>query len=282
MSDAPQATKLRATDTSGKRKHASELTRWAEFRSRKLGSYATLFALLVAWQTWVTVAEVNPIVMPPPTMVVREMARMHELGFLVPAFVESMTAYAAGVSLALVVGMALSIAIGLSKFAQVVTQPYLWALFAMPRVALIPLLLLWFGLNQQLVIVTVFLSAVVPLVLQVLEGMRTADGLHLRMSRMFCASKVATLYKVVFPGIVPFVANGMRQALSRGFIGLIVVELLTGTSGLGSQAMRASTSFNTARTMAMILIMLIVAVLLVIVSRVIERSASRWRESVAV
>lgn len=282
MSDVPQATKLRATDTSGKRKHASELTWWAEFRTRKLGSYAALVGLLIAWQTWVTVGDVNPIVMPPPTLVLSEMARMQELGFLVPAFIESFTAYFVGVGLALVVGMALSIAIGLSKLAQVVTQPYLWALFAMPRVALIPLLLLWFGLNQRLVIVTVFLSAVVPLILQVLEGMRTADGLHLRMSRMFCASKVTTLSKVVFPGIVPFVANGMRQALSRGFIGLIVVELLTGTSGLGSQAMRAATNFNTARTMAMILIMLVVAVMLVIFSKAIERSVSRWRETVAV
>jgi len=282
MSDAPAATKLRATDTSGKRKHASELTRWAEFKNRKLGSYVALVAVIVAWQMWVTIGEINPIVMPPPSMVVSEMARMYELGFLVPAFLESMRAYFAGVGIALVVGMALSIAIGLSKLAQVVTQPYLWALFAMPRVALIPLLLLWFGLNQRLVIVTVFISAVVPLVLQVLEGMRTADGLHLRMARVFCASRVATLYKVVFPGIVPFVANGMRQALSRGFIGLIVVELLTGTGGLGTEAMRAATNFNTARTMAMILIMLIVAVLLVVLSRAIERSASRWRESVAV
>lgn len=275
-------TTLRAVDTSGRRKHASEQTRWAEFRTRKLGSYVALAILLVAWQAWVTLGEVNPIVMPPPSAVVGEMARMHELGFLVPAFVESMTAYSIGVGLALLVGMALSIGIGLSKLAQVVAQPYLWALFAMPRVALIPLLLLWVGLNQRLAIVTVFISAVVPLVIQVIEGMRTADGLHMRMARMFCAPKIATLYKVVLPGIVPFVANGMRQALSRGFIGLIVVELLTGTGGLGTEAMRASTNFNTARTMAMIFIMLIVAVLLVIASRAIERSASRWRETVAV
>lgn len=275
-------TTLRAVDTSGRRKHASEQTRWAEFRTRKLGSYVALAILLVAWQAWVTLGEVNPIVMPPPSAVVGEMARMHELGFLVPAFVESMTAYSIGVGLALLVGMALSIGIGLSKLAQVVAQPYLWALFAMPRVALIPLLLLWVGLSQRLAIVTVFISAVVPLVIQVIEGMRTADGLHMRMARMFCAPKIATLYKVVLPGIVPFVANGMRQALSRGFIGLIVVELLTGTGGLGTEAMRASTNFNTARTMAMIFIMLIVAVLLVIASRAIERSASRWRETVAV
>ena len=282
MSTATPAAKLRPTDTSGKRTHAGELTRWAEFRSKKLGSYVALVVLIVVWQAWVTIGDVNPIVMPPPNMVVGEMVRMYELGFLVPAFLESMQAYTAGVGLALIVGMVLSIAIGLAKSAQVVAQPYLWALFALPRVALIPLLLLWFGLNQRLVIVTVFISAVVPLILQVLEGMRTADGLHLRMARMFCAPKVTTLYKVVFPGIVPFVANGMRQALSRGFIGLIVVELLTGTGGLGTEAMRAATNFNTARTMAMIFVMLAVAVLLVILSRAIERSASRWRESVAV
>lgn len=282
MSTAPASTQLRAVDTSGKRKHASEQTRWAEFRTKKLGSYVAFAVLLIAWQTWVTVGDVNPVVMPPPGAVMRELFIMHELGFLLPAFAASMRAYAVGVGLALLVGMVLSLAIGLSKLAQVVAQPYLWALFAMPRVALIPLLLLWFGLDFRLVVVTVFLSAVVPLILQVIEGMRTADGLHLRMARMYCASPLATLWKVILPGIVPFVANGMRQALSRGFIGLIVVELLTGTGGLGTEAMRASVNFNTARTMAMVFVMLTVAVTLVVISRALERSASRWRESVAV
>jgi len=276
------ATEIRAVDTSGRRRHAASQTRWSEFRRNKLGSYVALAALLIAWQTWVTVGEVNPVVMPPPTDVAGELLRMNELGLLAPAFVESMTAYSLGIALSLVVGMALSIAIGLSKLAQVVAQPYLWALFAMPRVALIPLLLLWFGLNRQLVVITVFVSAVVPLVIQVLEGMRTADGTLLRMSRMFCANPITTLWKVVLPGIVPFVANGMRQSLSRGFIGLIVVELLTGTGGLGTEATRAATNFNTARTMAMIFVMLAVAVLLVIISKGIERSASRWRETVTV
>lgn len=276
------ATDIKAVDTSGRRRHAASQSWWSEFRRNKLGSYIALAGLLVAWQTWVTVAEVNPVVMPPPTDVVAELLRMNELGLLGPAFVESMTAYSIGIGLSLVVGMALSVAIGLSKLAQVVTQPYLWALFAMPRVALIPLLLLWFGLNRQLVVITVFVSAVVPLIIQVLEGMRTADGTLLRMSRMFCAGPITTLWKVVLPGIVPFVANGMRQSLSRGFIGLIVVELLTGTGGLGTEATRAATNFNTARTMAMILVMLSVAVLLVILSKGIERSVSRWRETVAV
>ncbi|MGA0869029.1 MAG: ABC transporter permease [Planctomycetota bacterium] len=282
MSADTDTTQIRPTDTTGRRKHAASQSRWAEFRRNKLGSYAALVALLVTWQTWVTVGEVNPIVMPSPVAVAGEMVRMYELGFLVPAFIQSFSAYFAGIALAISVGMAISIGIGLSKLAQVITQPYLWALFAMPRVALIPLLMLWFGLNRQMVVMTVFLSAVVPLVLQVIEGMRTADGTLVRMSQVFCAGRIATLWKVVLPGIVPFVANGMRQSLSRGFIGLIVVELLTGTGGLGTEATRAATNFNTARTMAMIFIMLIVAVLLVILSKALERSASRWRETVAV
>ena len=275
-------TEIRAVDTSGRRRHAASQTRWAEFRRKKLGSYVALIVLLVSWHVWVTVGDINPIVMPSPVAVAGEMVRMYELGFLIPAFLQSFSAYFTGIFLAISIGMLLSIAIGLSKLAQVITQPYLWALFAMPRVALIPLLMLWFGLNRQMVVMTVFLSAVVPLVLQVIEGMRTADGTLMRMARVFCAGSAATLWKVVLPGIVPFVANGMRQCLSRGFIGLIVVELLTGTGGLGTEATRAATNFNTARTMAMIFIMLIVAVLLVILSKALERSASRWRETVAV
>jgi NitT/TauT family transport system permease protein len=156
------------------------------------------------------------------------------------------------------------------------------AFFAMPRVALVPLLILWFGLGFRLTVAVVFLSAVVPLIIQIIEGMRTADGSLLRMSTMFGASRFDTLRKVILPGTVPYMANGMRQCMSRGFIGLVVVEMLVGTEGLGVQAMRASLQFNTARLMAMIMILIAFAVLLIVIAKRIEDSVSRWRETVAI
>ena len=224
----------------------------------------------------------NPRVMPSPIDVLVEVYRMWDLGLLWPAFTASLKGYTVGTSMAIVAGVGISIAIGLSKLAQVVTTPYLWAFFSMPRVALVPLLILWFGMGFNLVIATVFLSAVVPLIIQILEGMRTIDGSLLRMSQMFCASKTDVLRKVILPGTVPSVANGMRQCLSRGFIGLIVVEMLAGVPGLGREAIRASQVFNTARVMAMILILVALSVVLIISSKRIEESVSKWRETVAV
>ncbi|HSK22930.1 MAG TPA: ABC transporter permease [Egicoccus sp.] len=278
----PKPLERRPVDPSGRRQHAAKRTRWTEFRHNHLGSILVPVVVVVAWQIYVWVGQPNPRVFPGPIAVVRELFAMQELGLLMPAFLESMKGYVVGTGLAIAVGMVLSIAIGLSKLAQVVTMPYLWAFFSMPRVALVPLLILWFGLGFDLVIATVFLSAVVPLIIQVVEGMRTIDGSLLRMSHMFCAGRVDILRKVVFPGTVPYVANGMRQCLSRGFIGLIVVEMLVGSEGLGRQAMRASQQFNTARVMAMIGVLVAISVLLVVVSKIIEASVSRWRETVAV
>lgn len=272
----------RPVDPSGRRRHAVKRTRWTDFRHNHLGSLLVPVAVIVAWQVYVSVAQPNPRVFPGPVAVVRELFAMQELGLLWPAFLESMKGYTIGTGAAIAVGMIISIMIGLSKLAQVVTMPYLWAFFSMPRVALVPLLILWFGLGFDLVVATVFLSAIVPLIIQVVEGMRTIDGSLLRMSHMFSASRVDILRKVVFPGTVPYVANGMRQCLSRGFIGLIVVEMLVGSEGLGRQAMRASQQFNTARVMAMIGVLVAISVLLVVVSKMIEASVSRWRETVAV
>lgn len=278
----PKPLERRPVDTSGRRQHAAKRTWWTDFRHNHLGSILVPVAVVAAWQVYVWVAQPNPRVFPGPTAVVRELFAMQELGLLMPAFTESMKGYVIGTGLAIAVGMVISIAIGLSKLAQVVTMPYLWAFFSMPRVALVPLLILWFGLGFDLVIATVFLSAVVPLIIQVVEGMRTIDGSLLRMSHMFSAGRIDILRKVVFPGTVPYVANGMRQCLSRGFIGLIVVEMLVGSEGLGRQAMRASQQFNTARVMAMIGVLVAISVLLVVVSKMIEASVSRWRETVAV
>lgn len=277
-----QAPHRRPVDTSGRRSHAAKQTWWTEFRHKRLGSILALVALISGWQLYIVLARPNPRVMPGPGEVVGEVFAMHELGLLMPAAGASMRAYAVGTGSAIVVGLLISIALGLSKLAQVVTMPYLWALFSMPRVALVPLLILWFGLGFNLVIVTVFLSAIVPLVIQVVEGTRTIDGSLLRMSQMFCASRVDTLRKVVLPGTVPYMANGMRQCLSRGFIGLIVVEMLVGTEGLGTQAMRASQAFNTSRVMAMIGVLITISVILVLISKAIEDSVSKWRETVAV
>lgn len=272
----------RPVDTSGRRRGGKPPTWWSEFRHNHLGSILVPVGFVVVWQAYVSIAQPNPRVMPGPGAVVREVFAMHEIGLLVPAAVESMKGYVIGTGAAIIVGVVISILIGLSKLAQVVTMPYFWAMFSMPRVALVPLLILWFGLGFDLVVATVFLSAVVPLIIQILEGMRTIDGSLLRMSQMFCASRVDTLRKVVFPGTVPYIANGMRQCLSRGFIGLIVVEMLVGTNGLGRQAMRASQQFNTARVMAMIGILVAISVFLVVVSKLIESSVSKWRETVAV
>lgn len=285
MSQATERTKpleRRPVDTSGRRQHAAKRTRWTEFRHNHLGSILVPVVVFVTWQAYVSIGQPNPRVFPGPIAVVQELFAMHDIGLLVPAFLASMRGYVVGTGLAIAVGMVISIAIGLSKLAQVLTMPYLWAFFSMPRVALVPLLILWFGLGFDLVIATVFLSAVVPLIIQVVEGMRTVDGSLLRMSRMFCAGRVDILRKVVFPGTVPYVANGMRQCLSRGFIGLIVVEMLVGSEGLGRQAMRAGQQFNTARVMAMIGVLVAISVMLVVISKMIEASVSRWRETVAV
>jgi ABC-type nitrate/sulfonate/bicarbonate transport system permease component len=279
VSTSTAAPPRRAVDTSGRK---LPTTRWGEFRYRYGGTVATLLVFLAGWQAYVWIAQPNPRVMPGPTAVVRELWLMHEIGLLGPAFAASLRGYVTGTGLAIIVGLVISILLGLSKLSQLIAMPYLWAFFSMPRVALVPLLILWFGLGFNLVIATVFLSAIVPLIIQIVEGLRTVDGSLLRMSRMYCASRVDTLRKVVLPGTVPYVANGMRQCLSRGFIGLIVVEMLVGTQGLGTEAMRASRQFNTARVMAMIFVLIAVSVVLIVISQAIEKSASKWRETVAV
>lgn len=271
---------LTAIDASGHKGRPQ--TRLAELRFKYGGTVGALLVFLAVWQAYVLIAQPNPRLIPGPLAVVTEIWIMYDIGLLMPAFMESARAYAVGTGLAIFVGLVASILIGLSKLAQVITMPYLWAMFSMPRSALIPLLLLWFGLGFKLTIASIFLSAVVPLIIQVIEGMRTAEGSLLRMATMFTANRVDILRKVVMPGTVPYMANGMRQCLSRGFIGLVVVEMLVGNQGLGVQAMRAAANFNTARLMGMILILISVAVVLIVIARIIEDSVSKWRETIAI
>jgi ABC-type nitrate/sulfonate/bicarbonate transport system permease component len=163
-----------------------------------------------------------------------------------------------------------------------VTAPYLWGFFATPRIALAPLIILWLGFDLPAKVLLVFLSALLPVMLSCKEGVQTVDESLVRVARSFGAGRLDLFRHVVIPFTLPFIANGIRNGIARGFVGVLIIEMTVGSGGIGTQVIRSMRTFNTARMFAYVAVLIVTALTLISLSRKLETRASRWREEVYV
>ncbi|MGH8825516.1 MAG: ABC transporter permease [Jiangellaceae bacterium] len=255
---------------------------WGRMLRSRAPGVLSFIAFIALWQLLIVVFDPNPILFPGPGEVWTEFVNAWEAGELVPALADSMRAMGIGLLIALVVGIPAGLAIGMSPTADLITSPYLWGFFAMPRIALAPLMILWFGFGTTTKIWLVVLSAVVPIMLSCKDGVQTVDESLVRAARSFGAGRLDMFAKVIAPNTLPFIASGVRNGISRGFVGLLVIELTVGSGGIGSEVMQSMRNFNTGRMFAFAGLLVVIALVLVSLSRRVENYASRWREDVVV
>jgi ABC-type nitrate/sulfonate/bicarbonate transport system permease component len=249
---------------------------------QRLTGVINLMAFLAAWQLVVVITQVNPILLPSPSAVVSQFFEAVELGLLWPAVTSSLKALVIGLAMALVAGVVVGLVIGASAWLDLLTAPYLWAFFATPRIALAPLIVLWLGVGLSAKIWLVFLSALLPVILSCKEGVQTVDESLVRAARSFGAGRLDLFRHVVIPFTLPFIANGVRNGIARGFVGLLIIEMTVGTGGIGTQVIRSMRTFNTARMFAFVAVLVVTALTLISLSRKLETRASRWREEIYV
>jgi ABC-type nitrate/sulfonate/bicarbonate transport system permease component len=247
----------------------------------RLPGLLSLIGFVLIWQMVIVVFDPDPILLPGPLPVSQAFVEAVADGSMWTASVDSMTAMAIGLVWALVVGIPLGLWLGMSPTADLITSPYLWGFFAMPRIALAPLMIVWLGFGMETKVWLVFLSAVIPLILSCKDGVQTTDSSLIAAARSFGAGRLALFTKVIAPSTLPFIASGIRNGISRGFVGLLVIELTVGSGGIGTQVMRSMRAFDTARMFAFALTLVIVALVLISLSRRLEGYAARWREEVS-
>jgi len=242
---------------------------------------SSLAAFLLLWQLLIIVFRPNEILFPPPLAVARELVEVARNGLLGSAFLDSMPALVIGLGLALIVGPVLGLLIGMSRSADLIAGPYLWAWFATPDIAIVPLVVVWLGFFLEAKVFMIFFAALIPLMLSCKDGVQSVDGSLLRAARSFGASRGRLFRSVIVPSTLPFIASGVRNAVSRGFVGLLVVEVVVGSGGLGTEVMRATRQYNAARTFAFIAVLVVIALALISLSKRLEVYVSRWRDEVA-
>ncbi len=191
---------------------------------------------------------------------------------------ETLVSLIAGLVAAVVVGIPVGILMGRSKIARLALDPYVTFLYVLPTIALIPLLIVWFGFELTLRIVMVFLSAVFPIIINTTAGVLNVDPELLDIGRSFTASEKQIVNTIVLPSAVPYMFAGLRIAFGAGFVGVIVAEMTASLAGLGGMIFRASGNFKTAEMFVPIIYIMTIGLSLYGLGNALQGRLTHWQQ----
>ena len=241
-----------------------------------VGGAAALAAIGV-WQAIWSSGRISPLFFTGPSSIVRRFGEEWTHGRLKSDMAYSGANFAIGVGLAIAVGVVLGVIIGWYRRVSMVCDPFLNALYATPRVALIPLILIWFGIGMWSKVFIVFINAVFPVLINTIGGVRAIDADLLRAARAFCASDWQIFTTVAIPGAVPFILTGVRQAVALGLIGVVVGEMFGGSEGIGYMVNYGGQTFQTDNVFLGVVIIAFAGIVLTSLAEQLEKHLSRWR-----
>jgi NitT/TauT family transport system permease protein len=193
----------------------------------------------------------------------------------------SASAFALGLLLAVVVGLPLGILLGRSTTLNAMFDPFVTAFNATPRLVFLPLLMLWFGIGMWSKVAVVFLGALFPLLINTYEGVRNADKVLINVVRSFGANEWDIARLVVVPNSLPFIMVGLRLAIGRAVLGVVVSEFFGSQDGLGVVMVRAASAFKVDVVFAGLIIFAALSLMMTAVVKLLEDRLSRWRPAQA-
>ena len=193
------------------------------FRDRpNLVRAIAVVTFFVFWE--LTARDMNPLLMTYPTAVFKAAWTIIISGELFEAFVQSMTVFVIGMSISIVGGIVIGVMVGQWWFFENTLDPFINALYAVPRIALVPLIMLWVGLQDMGKITILVSIAIFPVIINTYSGIKDVRGSLLEIGRAFGASESQIFFRITLPAAVPFVMTGIRLAIGLGIIGMIVAE----------------------------------------------------------
>jgi NitT/TauT family transport system permease protein len=244
----------------------------------------TCFFLL--WQFFAMSGAINPLFLPSATSMFE--ALWHGLttsappgavisGSIADHLFYSLRNLSIGLIIAIAIGVPAGLLMGGNKYVETILSPYVWSLTSLPRIALVPLFILFLGFTAKMQITIIVLSAVFPIMINSWAGVKTTDKSLLAAAKVFGASRRELYTKVVFPYTLPFIIAGIQQGIGRGLVGVIIAEIFGGSKGLGYLIQRSADTFNSSLMYAVLLILVIVSLSLIQFTRWLEAYVAPWR-----
>jgi NitT/TauT family transport system permease protein len=251
-------------------------TFYQKYEAQILGGISVVAAISI-WEWAWSAGKISPLFFTGPSQVVDRFVAEWTDGRLKSDLAYSGTNFAIGVGIAIAAGVIAGIVIGWYRRLAMLLEPFLIGLYSTPRVALMPLILIWFGIGMWSKVFIVFIMAFFPVLINTIGGVKAIDRDLLRAARAFCASDRQIFITVVIPGAVPFILTGVRQAVALGLIGVVVGEMFGGSEGIGFMVNYGGQTFQTDTVFLGVVIIALAGIVLTWLADRLERHFSRWR-----
>jgi ABC-type nitrate/sulfonate/bicarbonate transport system permease component len=251
---------------------------WQRNEKWLLGS-ASMLLFLAFWELAVAAGWVNPLFTSSPSRIAMTAVEMFTDGSIYGHLRVSGIEFVIGFGLAIFIGVPLGFLMGWYSRLNAVLDPFVSALYATPRIALLPLVVIWFGIGLGSKIVIVFLGAIFPILVNTITGVRTIDADFIKVARSFNATDPQMFLTVALPSSIPMLLTGLRLGLGHALVGIVVAEMYGASEGIGYLIAVAGARFQTDKVMVGIIIIAALGVTMTELLRYAERRFERWRPS---
>jgi NitT/TauT family transport system permease protein len=251
-----------------------------EMLAGRQGKVVRLGSLVLTFAVWEWYGRgVDPVFFSYPTAILAAVPDMVRSGELQTNFLASIQSMAIGLSLAVVFGTLLGLLMGRYRFFDQLLDVQISALYATPNVALIPLIILWFGLGLTAKVTIIFLAGFFPIVINTHAGVRNVGRGLVEVALAEAANQLQIFTKIVIPASLPFIATGIRLAMGRAVVAMVVAEMFTAVAGLGGAIVAYGNAFATNKLFVIIIVLALLGVSLTESVRWVERRIAPWKET---
>ncbi|HMJ41648.1 MAG TPA: ABC transporter permease [Pseudolabrys sp.] len=191
----------------------------------------------------------------------------------------SLVVLAIGLTLAAIVGVLVGLLLARFWVADVALGVYITFLYSIPSVALVPLIVLWAGFETSAKVIILFMFAFFPMVINTYQGVKNVDSKLLEVGRSFRCSEWQLWKNIVLPGALPFIVTGLRLALGRGLIGMVLADLYTAISGIGYLIVRTASTYQVDKMFVPIVTLGLLGVTLTALLRFVEIRVAPWTKA---
>jgi len=245
--------------------------------ARRWASWLAFAAIIAAWQTASSSGLLSALVMPSPWQVVHAFGDMWRSTNVLADLEASLSRLLWGWVIGTLAGLAVGVAMGIWSVARSVGIPVVSALFPIPKIALLPLLILWFGIGEPSKVATIALGVFFPTVITGYSSVDAVPRNLIRMAQSFNVPRHAIIRKILLPGAMPGILAGFRITSSIGLILLVAAEMIGAEHGVGAFILRAGNLMQTDQLVAGVVVLSLLGLAIGYLLGRLERALLRWR-----
>lgn len=241
-------------------------------------SVAAILALLALWELICRLGIVSPLFLPAPSGIIRSLIEMTLNGEIGRSLAASISRIAAGFILGSIIGLIVGLVTGTSALSDRIGTPIVQALYPIPKIALLPLFILWLGIGELSKITIIALGVFFPVAMNTYSGVRNVDPLLIKVAVSFNASWWLTMKSVVLPSALPVIFAGLRLAAGTSLLLLVAAEMIAAREGIGALILHYGDLMITDKLMAGVIVLSLLGLVFHLFLQWLEKKAVPWKE----